>query len=83
MDNKLLNLAYQEILKSPDGRMVLWDILSRCHIFEGGFTGNSPGFGHYKEGQRDVGLDIIRKINTVDKEAYMRMMFEARRLHED
>ena len=73
-----LTLCYQDVLNSASGRKVLWDVLTWCGMFEGGLSVDLRE-AHYKEGRRDIGLELIRQINFTSKDAYVQMMLDARR----
>ena len=57
LENEELLRAYSFLMEHPAGKMVLWDIMSRCHIFETTFTGNSRTF--FLEGERAIGLYVL------------------------
>lgn len=57
LENEELLRAYRFLMEHPAGKMVLWDIMSRCHIFETTFTGNSRTF--FAEGERSIGLYVL------------------------
>lgn len=58
--------AYQDLfLGSPEGQLVLWDLLNQCHVFR--------EFGQYNagayalEGKREIGLELMRRVYLYDK----------------
>jgi len=61
LKNESLLLAYKSLINSPDGKQVLWDILSVCGVFNLSMTGNS--WTYFNEGQRKVGLYIMTMLN--------------------
>lgn len=67
---------FVELLGSPSGRRVLWNLLAYCRIYEDSFTGNSATF--HNEGRRSVGLHILGKVITAKPDAYLEMMKEAK-----
>jgi hypothetical protein len=60
-DDKDLMLSYKSMLSSPDGKRVLWDILSFCGVFRNAMTGNSKTY--YNLGQQSVGQYIMVALN--------------------
>ncbi len=56
-----LMLSYKSMLSSPDGKRVLWDILSFCGVFRNAMTGNSKTY--YNLGQQSVGQYIMVALN--------------------
>lgn len=60
-DNKELLLAYKSMLNNPDGKRVLWDILSQCEVFQNAMTGNS--WTYFKLGKSSIGQYIMLALN--------------------
>lgn len=59
LDEKLRD-AWESLLDSHDGRMIVHDLLTRtCGIYQGTFTGSNQGI--WLEGRRSVGLDILKE----------------------
>ena len=65
LKNDALLLAYRSVMNNPDGKQVLWDILSVCGVFQLSMTGNS--WTYFNEGQRKVGLYIMTMLNIGNK----------------
>ena len=63
--NESLLLSYKSVMNSPDGKRVLWDILSVCGVFNLSMTGNS--WTYFNEGQRKIGLYIMTMLNIGNK----------------
>ena len=57
LENEELLRAYKFVQEHPAAKMVIWDILSRCHVFDCTFTGNSRTF--FLEGERSIGLYLL------------------------
>lgn len=57
LENEELIRAYRFVQEHPAAKMVIWDILSRCHVFDCTFTGNSRTF--FLEGERAIGLYLL------------------------
>ncbi len=66
---------YQSVLQMPQGRRLLWGILSDAGIFGKCFTGNSNTF--YNLGKKEFGLDILSDIIEADPNAYLLAQAEA------
>jgi hypothetical protein len=62
LKNESLLLSYKTLLNNPDGKRVLWDILSMCGVFQLSFTGNSRTY--FNEGKRQIGLYIMTMLNV-------------------
>lgn len=65
------------VLSSIQGRRVFWKYLGVCGIFSISFNGD-PNRMIFHEGERNVGLRLVKDINEADKEAYPKMMVENR-----
>lgn len=65
LKNEALLLAFKTMLKSPDGKRVLWDILSFCGVFQNAMTGNSKTY--FNLGRQSVGQYIMVMLNIGNK----------------
>lgn len=55
--DSFMSEAWVDVLSTERGRMVIWSILSHCHVFESTYTGNAAS--NFLEGERNVGLHIL------------------------
>ena len=62
------------LLSSIQGRRFLWRCLSECGIYQSSFRTSSEIY--YLEGQRSIGLMILKDIHETDGEAYIKMIIE-------
>ena len=60
--NQDLMLSYKSMLKSADGKRVLWDILSFCGVFQNAMTGNSRTY--FNLGRQSVGQYLMVALNV-------------------
>lgn len=51
--------AWGKILNDPLGRIAVWSILEKCHIFQTTYTGNADT--NFLEGERSVGLKMLQE----------------------
>lgn len=65
LENKQTLLSYKNMLKHPDGKRVLWDILTYCEAFQNAMTGNS--WTYHKLGKQAVGQYVIMMLNLGNK----------------
>jgi len=65
MRNEALLLSFKTMLKSPDGKRVIWDILSFCGVFQNAMTGNSRTY--FNLGRQSVGQYIMLMLNLGNK----------------
>lgn len=68
----ILNANVREVMKSRQGREVMWEILSFCGIYS-----SIPG--EFESGKRNVGLDIINMLDEGDLEIYPKLLLENRK----
>lgn len=64
------------VLKTVEGRAVLWQILCDTGLYRSSFSSDSHVMA-FNEGQRNIGLMLIDRIVTADTEAYKLMQEEA------
>ena len=57
-----------------EGRRFVWRLLKSCHLYESSFTGTSATF--FREGERNVGLQVLADITRLCPELYARMAGE-------
>ncbi len=81
-EREYLNLVSdtRDLLKMPQGKKLLWHILSMCGMYADTFQGNSRTF--YEEGKRAVGLEILSFLEEVDPTFYPRMLLEEAKKYE-
>lgn len=63
------------VLSDPRGRRFLWQLLGDSGIFRTSFTGNSETF--FREGMRNLGLQVFTRIHEVAPDLYLEMAQEA------
>lgn len=66
-------LAYRRLFDSPEGKVVLYDLMKSCHVLQTVHTSGDPYETAYKEGERSVVLRILRTLRT-NPEAIIKMM---------
>jgi hypothetical protein len=74
-DNELNDL--RKILQTPEGRRVIWRILSQAEVFKQTFNPD-PHWAAFNEGKRRIGLWLYGEIPAADEDAFIRMMEEHR-----
>jgi len=65
----------KKILSMPEGRRFIWEELSDCGIFRGSFNPNNSVMS-FQEGQRDIGIKLLERVNAADRGAFSRMQSE-------
>jgi hypothetical protein len=62
------------LLQHPQGQRVIVAFLAKCRLSFGNFTGNSTTFK--LEGQRELGLELIRWIRAADSKQARKIVAE-------
>ena len=65
----------QSVLKKPEGRRLVYKILSECGVFKASFSLNSQTTA-FNEGKRDIGLALLKDLDIADPNAYSQMLSE-------
>lgn len=74
LDKETIEL--QDLLNNYKFRKYLWNKMSACGIFDGGFTGD-PYLTQYNEGKRVIGLSILQEVLTAAPRQFTLMQSEA------
>jgi hypothetical protein len=68
-------------MRTKIGRRLLYRVLDRCGVFRSSFTGNAATY--FREGERNIGLWLMDRINRHALDEYVLMIREnARRPNE-
>ena len=67
-----LRLAVQNLLSTPDGKVLLFRLIEMTGVFASSVTGNSATF--YNEGRRSVGLELYRLLMSADPLALQKLV---------
>lgn len=62
----------RQLLAAPHFQEIMWDILTDCGVYRTSFV-NDPYVTAFNEGQRQVGLQIIKRVFDADPNAYTQM----------
>jgi hypothetical protein len=65
----------RKVLGLPEGRRVIWRLLSEAGVFRSSFTGDSQTF--FNEGKRSLGLLIVSEVLAAHPDSYSVMQREA------
>ncbi|MTH65068.1 hypothetical protein [Paracoccus shanxieyensis] len=67
--------AWNRVLDSADGRLVVWSILERCSLFRQTHWGND--LDGFRAGQRDIGLIVLNeRVFPHDVQTFPNMQME-------
>lgn len=62
------------LMKSRQGRRIVWRLLEKAGVFRSSFTGDNETF--FREGMRNVGLMLVAQVNDACPEQYTTMVQE-------
>lgn len=60
--DELFTAAIRKVLDLPEGRLLLWEYLAYCGVFQGGRASTEEL--QFNAGKRDVGLRILHDIEA-------------------
>ncbi len=63
------------LLKSADGRLWMYDLLSDCGVYLSSFS-SDPLLMAFKEGRRDVGNKLVTQVHAAGSELFVLMCEE-------
>ena len=63
------------VLSSPEGRRFYWRLLKRCGIFKSSYS-SEEGRIFFYEGERNIGLMLLKDVNEIAPDAYLLMLKE-------
>lgn len=66
----------RDVLKLPQGRRVMWKLLSHCKVFESIY--HPSALIHHNSGRQDVGHFIMAEIMAANEMAFLQMMSESK-----
>lgn len=74
-DRKLSDMRF--VLKSAEGRRLLWSLMEEAKIFHGCYVHGDNGYGTtYNSGRQDQGRILLNRILEAKPEAYLQMQNE-------
>lgn len=68
LEREQLLRSYQKIFSTREGKFVLWDLLSRCHILHSTFRAENTKIQDFLEGERSIGLYVLAQMEVADIE---------------
>lgn len=66
---------FKAIIGTREGRRYVWGLLCLCHVFESSWEASAKI--HFNEGERNIGLKLLKDINDGAPAAYQLMLAEA------
>ena len=65
---------FKQVVSTKEGRRFIWRLLEEAGVYRSSFTGTSQTF--FLEGQRNMGLLLIREIHEICPDVYTTMLKE-------
>ena len=65
---RAIRSAYHLVFNSPEGKLVLHDLLAAGGVLETSMTPNDPQGTAWREGRRSLALEIIHKLRWTEGE---------------
>lgn len=65
---------FKQVVSTKEGRRFIWRLLEEAGVYRSSFTGTSQTF--FLEGQRNMGLLLIREIHEICPDVYTLMLKE-------
>lgn len=66
----------KKVLSTPEGRRFIWRLMGESGVFRSSFTGPAERT-YFNEGQRDIGLLILKEVNNAKPSAFAQMQNES------
>lgn len=68
----------RKVMQSAPGRRWMNELLERCHCFHTSFISGAPDASAFREGERNIGLQILADIQNAAPDLYLTMIQEAK-----
>ena len=65
----------RKVLRTPEGRTLVWEILNACSLYEYSSLPN-PNDVYHRLGRQSVGVELLNLMEQVDKDLYAKLMLE-------
>jgi hypothetical protein len=66
--HKAVRSAYQTVFATPEGKLVLTDLLQKAAMLETSMVAGDPHMTAFREGRRSLGNDIIHALRWTEGE---------------
>jgi hypothetical protein len=73
---------FLKLMAKPEFRDFMWDLLSASGLFRTSYS-TDPGATEFNEGQRNLGLRYLSKIERLCPEHFSKMMIESQQEHSE
>lgn len=80
LDTALRLDVIRNVMTTAAGRKWIYDMLERCHCYSTSFIQGSPDATAFREGERNIGLQLLADVQTAASETYLLMLQEVKNL---
>lgn len=70
----------RKVMQSSPGRQWMYGLLERCHCYSTSFIAGAPDASAFREGERNIGLQLLIDIQNAAPDLYLTMIQEAKNL---
>lgn len=68
----------KNVMSAPAGRRWMYGLMEMCHCFHTSFIAGAPDATAFREGERNIGLQIIADVQSASPDLYLTMIQEAK-----
>lgn len=68
----------RNVMSTLPGRKWIYELLQRCHCYSTSFVQGSPDASAFREGERNIGLQLLVDVQMGASESYLVMLKEAK-----
>lgn len=77
-DDALRLDVIKNVMNSIPGRSWVYGLLDRCHCFSTSFIAGAPDASAFREGERNIGLQLLIDVQNAAPDLYLTMIQEAK-----
>ncbi len=66
------------VMQTAAGRIWIYGFLDRCHCFATSFVQGAPDSSAFREGERNIGLQLLADVQSSAPDLYLLMIREAK-----
>jgi hypothetical protein len=71
-----LDKAFRAIIKTPEGKRVLFWMLEQCAIYQDAFSADHTNATNYMLGRQNAGRRLIEKLDQLDPRFYPQLLLD-------
>ncbi len=66
------------VMGTPGGRKWMYGLLEMCHCYHTSFMPGQPDTSAFREGERNIGLQLLADVQSAAPDLYLTMIQEAK-----